>query len=188
MLGFAADANEDAKETKTMLNGVQNQLLVVQDDLDDMAEHVDDIKEVLLERSGHSIVPFDDNTKRAEFILFQNQADLNEYKFMGGIKSLNKKRMKAVFEGKYNIVKQEFDANPVNLFRKVRETVKVEVAALKKGLPLSEYSTVETVCIRNKTITLRNGFTQLDLVALIERVYNHKFAPYNAIVQETPSL
>jgi hypothetical protein len=186
LLGFATDAKVDAEEIKIRLNDVQDQLLDVQDNLDDMAEHVDDIKEVLLERSGHSIVPFDDTTQRAEFILFQNQNDLNEYKFMGGIKSLNQRRMKAVFEDKYNIVKQEFDANPINLFRNVRETVKVENAALKKGLSHGEHSTVETVCIRNKTITLRNGFTQLDLVALIERVYNHKFVPYNTIIKETP--
>jgi hypothetical protein len=161
------DARDDRDQVKNQLDELKEQNEIILD-------HVEDIKEGFLETAGHSIVPFKDLNERSEFILFQNNKNPVEYKFMRGVKSYNEPRIKDVFDGDYKIIRREYDANPVNLFRTVRDSARKEHVEARK----LDKSALLKIRIRNTTIELCNSYTHDDFVEFIERVYQDKFSCY----------
>jgi hypothetical protein len=161
------DARDDRDQVKNQLDELKEQNEIILD-------HVEDIKEGFLETAGNSVVPFKNPNERSEFILFQNNKNPSEYKFMRGVKSYNEPRIKDVFDGDYTIIRREYDANPVNLFRTVRDLARKEhVKACKL-----DKSTLLKIKIRNTTIELCNSYTHDEFVDFIERVYQDKFSCY----------
>jgi hypothetical protein len=161
------DARDDRDQVKNQLDELKEQNEIILD-------HVEDIKEGFLETAGHSIVPFKDLNERSEFILFQNNKNPSEYKFMRGVKSYNEPRIKDVFDGDYNVVRREYDANPVNLFRTVRDLARKEHVDARK----LDKSALLKIKIRNTTIELCNSYTHDEFVDFIEHVYQDKFSCY----------
>jgi hypothetical protein len=156
--------------------------------LDDMNDKMDDIKVSFKDKCDNAVVPLDNLKERSEFILIQNKNNPIEYKFIRGIKSYNESRLKRVFNGDYNLVKREFDANPITLFKTLKIIVKEDNDKLMKSFSKMsmfqkkiEYSKVETIRITGITITLFNNFSQSDLISLLERVYNEKYDSYNDV-------
>jgi hypothetical protein len=93
---------------------------------------------------------------------------------MRGVKSYNEPRIKDVFDGDYKIIRREYDANPVNLFRTVRDSARKEHVEARK----LDKSALLKIKIRNTTIELCNSYTHDDFVEFIERVYQDKFSCY----------
>jgi hypothetical protein len=171
------DARDDRDQVKNQLDELKEQNEIILD-------HVEDIKEGFLETASHSIVPFKDLNERSEFILFQNNKNPSEYKFMRGVKSYNEPRIKDVFDGDYKIIRREYDANPVNLFRTVRDSARKEHVEARK----LDKSALLKIKIRNTTIELCNSYTHDEFVDFIERVYQDKFSCYKtktAVVDTT---
>ncbi len=171
------DARDDRDQVKNQLDELKEQNEIILD-------HVEDIKEGFLETAGNSVVPFKNPNERSEFILFQNNKNPVEYKFMRGVKSYNEPRIKDVFDGDYKIIRREYDANPVNLFRTVRDSARKEHVDARK----LDKSALLKIKIRNTTIELCNSYTHDEFVDFIERVYQDKFSCYKtktAVVDTT---
>ncbi len=175
------NSDKQIEKLLKLANLTLEQLDDARDDLDELKEqneiildHVEDIKEGFLETAGNSVVPFKNPNERSEFILFQNNKNPVEYKFMRGVKSYNEPRIKDVFDGDYKIIRREYDANPVNLFRTVRDSARKEHVEARK----LDKSALLKIKIRNTTIELCNSYTHDEFVDFIERVYQDKFSCY----------
>ena len=160
--------------------------------LDDINGKMDDVIDTLKDTCDLVSIPSDNPKERSEFILIQNKDNLNEFKFIRGIKETNEIRIKKLFNGNYNVIKREYDANPITLFKTIKSHVNYENRLLKKsihkrGMLLSSkeqaFDKIKKIQIKCNDIVLSNGFELNDLYALIENIANNKFTSWNSVVK-----
>lgn len=135
--------NNISKENKTLNEKIEELLHYAKDtkeeldDLnykfDDLNEKVDDIKDAFEETAGRSVPDPINDCDKSEFVLLQSKILPNEFSFMRGIQSYNDVNLNKKYSANYNIIKREYNANPVQLFRTLKEIVK-EQYKLEKSI------------------------------------------------------
>jgi hypothetical protein len=197
LLGFATDAKEDAKVAKADAEIIKEKLDDAHDRLDVQDAKIDTIKDLLLETSDNSIVPFEKETKRAEFVLLRSKDDQTKFKFIRGKKAYNDTKLRKEYGDKYDIIRREYDANPGHLFCLFRETVRTEMIQTKKEIRESKtmtksdkdtvLSTLEKIRFNNTCITLLNDYTADELYAKIDSVFQKKYMNYHSSCEDDSS-
>ena len=194
LLGFATDAKADVEVVKTKLDETHQKLDDAHDRLDVQDAKIDTIKDLLLETADNSIVPFEKETKRAEFVLLRSKDDQTKFKFIRGKKAYNDTKLRKEYGDKYDIIRREYDANPGHLFCLFRETVRTEMIQAKKEIRENKtmnkndkdvvLSTLEKIRFNNTCITLLNDYTADELYAKIDSVFQKKYMNYHSSCEE----
>jgi hypothetical protein len=197
LLGYATDAKEDAKVAKADAEVIKEKLDDAHDRLDVQDAKIDTIKDLLLETSDNSIVPFEKEKKRAEFVLLRSKDDQTKFKFIRGKKAYNDTKLRKEYGDKYDIIRREYDANPGHLFCLFRETVRTEMVQTRKEIRESKtmtksdkdtvLSTLEKIRFNNTCITLLNDYTADELYAKIDNVFQKKYMNYHSSCEDDSS-
>ena len=188
LLGYAKDTNEKLDETKDQLEDVQIQLDDAKDERDEIHDKIEDIKDIFKDVSDRSVPNQEDDVKRSEFVLLQSKTNDNEFTFMRGIQSYNDSRLNKKYANEYNIIKREFNANPVQLYNSLKENVKKEYKIEKEQIKANKklknkrvlYRNLEKIKFNRNTILIER-MTLNELLDRIESIANSKFEDYDFI-------
>ena len=133
---------------------------------------------------------------KSEFILLQSKILLNEITFMRGIQSYNEIKLNNKYTDNYNIIKREYNANPIQLFRMFKETVKEELKKekklitdnkkLKNKIQLKKQS--EKIQFNGNKLILINDYTLNNLLDNIKEVSEIKFKEYKEYNESTEEI
>jgi hypothetical protein len=183
-----------AKETKEQLDETNDKLDEVNDKYDNLNDKVDDIKEAFEDTAKRSVPDPAKEKNKSEFILLQSKILLNEITFMRGIQSYNEIKLNNKYTDNYNIIKREYNANPIQLFRMFKDTVKEELKkekklitdnkTLKNKMQLKKQS--EKIQFNGNKLILINEYTLNNLLDKIKDVSEIKFKEYNESTEEIP--
>ena len=168
-----------AKETKE-----QNEEL--NDKVDNLQDTMADIKEAFKETAERSVPNPNDDNERHEFILLQHKELNNNFKFIRGIQKYNDSKIQKKYS-EYNIIKREFNANPIQLFKQFKETIKenykIEKAKITANKKLKNKTQlkkeVEKIKFIGNELELQFNYTLNDLLDDLTQVCNERFTEYN---------
>jgi len=104
------------------------------------------------------------------------------------IQSYNDSRLNKKYANEYNIIKREFNANPVQLYNSLKENVKKEYKIEKERIKADRrirnkrelYRNLEKIKFNRNTISIER-MTLNELLDRIESIANSKFEDYNFI-------
>jgi gas vesicle protein len=175
-----------AKESKA-----QNEEL--HDKVDDLNDTMEDIKEAFKDTSEKSVPDPKNNNEKHEFILLQNKELMNHFKFIRGIQKLNDKQIHKKYNEEYNIIKRNYHANPIQLYKQFKEEMKDRFKTEKEKIKSSNVKNktelkkqVDKIKFRGINLELLNDYTLNKLLDDLTEVYNEKFKNYNEFENETP--
>ena len=188
-----------AKETKEQLDETKEQNEELHDKVDDMNDNINDIKETMndmkdafKETADRSVPSPKNKNERHEFILLQHKELLNSFKFIRGIQKLNDSKINKKYS-EYNIIKREYNANPIQLYKMFKETVKdnyklekqkiTDNKQLKNKLKLKKE--VEKIKFMGNNFELQYNYSLNDLLDELTNICNTKFQDYNEF-EESP--
>ena len=188
-----------AKETKEQLDETKEQNEELHDKVDDMNDNINDIKETMndmkdafKETADRSVPSPKNKNERHEFILLQHKELLNIFKFIRGIQKLNDSKINKKYS-EYNIIKREYNANPIQLYKMFKETVKdnyklekqkiTDNKQLKNKLKLKKE--VEKIKFMGNNFELQYNYSLNDLLDELTNICNTKFQDYNEF-EESP--
>ncbi len=168
-----------AKETKE-----QNEEL--NDKVDNLQDTMADIKEAFKETAERSVPNPNDDNERHEFILLQHKELNNNFKFIRGIQKYNDSKIQKKYS-EYNIIKREFNANPIQLFKQfkeiIKENYKLEKAKITANKKLKNKNQlkkeVEKIKFIGNELELQFNYTLNDLLDDLTKVCNERFTDYN---------
>jgi uncharacterized coiled-coil DUF342 family protein len=174
------------KQTTEKLNEIHEQNEELKDTIDDLNDNVSDIKEAFKETADRSVPnPIDDN-ERHEFILLQHKELINRFKFIRGIQKYNDSKIQKKYID-YNIIKREYNANPIQLFKLFKDTIKeyykLEKAKITANKQLKNKTKlkkeIEKIKFIGNDIELQYNYTLNDLLNKITEINNERFNEYN---------
>lgn len=179
LLGYAKETqkqNEEIKEQNDELN----------DKVDNLQDTMADIKEAFKETADRSVPNPNDDNERHEFILLQHKELTNIFKFIRGIQKYNDSKIQKKYS-EYNIIKREFNANPIQLFKQFKETIKenyklekAKITANKKLKNKNQLKKeVEKIKFIGNELELQFNYTLNDLLDDLTKVCNERFTDYN---------
>ena len=172
LLGYA----RETKELNEELN----------DKVDNLQDTVEDIKESFRETSDRSVPDPNEPNERHEFILLQHKELTNKFKFIRGIQKYNDSKILKKYS-EYNIIKREFNANPIQLFKQFKETIKEYYKLEKEKITANKNlknkmklkREIEKIKFIGNDITLQYNYTLNELLDYITEVSNERFSEYN---------
>ncbi len=154
-------------------------------DINNLNDTMDEIKESFKETADRSVPNPKEEVERHEFILLQSKENNNKFTFLRGIKELNENKIHSKYAN-YNVIKREFNANPVQLFRQFRDTMKERYEVEKNKIKNSKAKNkvelkkqAQKVKISSIKLELMNGYTLNELLDDLTKVCNEKFKDYN---------
>jgi len=115
------DIQDELHEVKGELDDTNEKLDDTNEKLDDLHDKFDDMKDAFEETSGRSVPNPAESNKRSEFVLLQSKDDPDEFKFMRGIQEYNDVRLNTLYSSNYNIIKREYNANPIQLYNLLKK-------------------------------------------------------------------
>jgi len=195
------ETNEKLDDMKDELNDVKEELDETNEKLDETAEKLDDLhdkfddmKDAFEETSNRSVPNAEEEQKRSEFVLLQSRDDPNEFKFMRGIQQYNEVRLNNLYAGEYNIIKREYNANPIQLFNLLKKVVKEELDEAKAEIRGNRaiknkrqlYKEMVEIKFTSTKLILMNDFTLNDLLRKIKNVADMKFKEYEETTEDAP--
>jgi hypothetical protein len=168
-----------AKETKEQNEELHNKV-------DDLKDTMEDIKEDFKETANRSVPNPNDENERHEFILLQHKELNNKLTFMRGIQKLNENKISKKYK-EYNIIKREYNANPIQLFKQFKEAMKekynIEKEKIKNNKKLKNKNQlkkeVEKIKFSGNNLELQFNYTLNDLLDELTNVCNERFNEYN---------
>lgn len=192
LLGYTKETkkqNEEMKETMNdmsdTMNNMNDTIGDMNDTIDDMNDDINNIKDAFKETSDRSVPSPKNENERHEFILLQHKELLNSFKFIRGIQKLNDFKINKKYSN-YNIIKREYNANPIQLYKMFKETVKdnyklekqkiTENKQLKNKLKLKKE--VEKIKFLGNNFELQYNYTLNDLLDELTNICNEKFKEY----------
>lgn len=186
LLGYAKDTKSTLDETNEILVDVQTELADTKDDLDDLVDKVDDLKYSFEETASRSVPNPADPTLRSEFILLQSQDEPLKFKFIRGIQTYNDNQINTRYQHEYNIIRREYNANPIQLFKLFKEVMNEEYNTEKEAIRLDQsikhkrraYHKAKKMEYKNTNLTLLNNFTLEDLLQKINEVTAIRYKQY----------
>jgi len=186
LLGYARDTKEKLDETEEELNDIH-------DKFDDLHDKVDDMKEAFEDTAGRSVPDPANDENKSEFVLLQSKILPNELTFMRGIQSYNDIKLNNKYAGDYNIIKREFNANPIQLYRLFRDIVKEEIKKNKKLITDNKKLKNKNLLKKQTEIIKFNGnkiilihITQNELLDKIKEISEMKYKEYKNTTEDIP--
>ena len=162
------------------------------DNINDIKETMNDMKDAFKETADRSVPSPKNKNERHEFILLQHKELLNSFKFIRGIQKLNDSKINKKYS-EYNIIKREYNANPIQLYKMFKETVKdnyklekqkiTDNKQLKNKLKLKKE--VEKIKFMGNNFELQYNYSLNDLLDELTNICNTKFQDYNEF-EESP--
>lgn len=188
------ETNEKLDDIKDELNDVKEELDETAEKLDDLHDKFDDMKDAFEETAGLSVPNPEEEEKRSEFVLLQSRDDPSEFKFMRGIQKYNEVRLNNLYAGEYNIIKREYNANPIQLFNLLKKVVKEELDEAKDEIRGNRniknkrqlYKEMVEIKFTSTKLILMNNFTLNDLLRKIKNVADMKFKGYEDATEDAP--
>jgi hypothetical protein len=170
------EQNEDLKE--------QNEDIINQND--DLKDTMDDIKDAFKDTANRSVPKPNEEHDRHEFILLQHKELTNRFKFIRGIQKCNESRIASKYS-EYNIIKRDFNANPIQLFKQFKESMKehykLEKAKITANKTLKNKNQlkkeVEKIKFTGNDLELQFNYTLDNLLDKLSEVCNERFTEYN---------
>ena len=173
LLGYARETKEQNEELK--------------DTMEDIKDTMEDIKDAFKETADRSVPNSPNENERHEFILLQHKELLNKFKFIRGIQKYNESKILKKYS-EYNIIKRDFNANPIQLFKQFKETIKenyklekAKITAnknLKNKMQLKRE--VDKIKFIGNDLELQFNYTLNDLLDELTQVCNERFNEYNS--------
>ena len=191
LLGYAKKTTEQNEELKETVEEMNEEIKEMNEDINDMSKDInnlndtmDEIKESFKETADRSVPNPKEEVERHEFILLQSKENNNKFTFLRGIKELNENKIHSKYSN-YNVIKREFNANPVQLFRQFRDTMKERYDVEKNKIKASNAKNkvelkkqAQKVKISSIRLELMNGYTLNELLDDLTKVCNEKFKDY----------
>lgn len=172
LLGYAKETKEQNEELK--------------DTMEDIKDTMEDIKDAFKETADRSVPNSPNENERHEFILLQHKELTNKFKFIRGIQKYNESKILKKYS-EYNIIKRDFNANPIQLFKQFKETIKenyklekAKITAnknLKNKMQLKKE--VDKIKFIGNDLELQYNYTLNDLLDELTQVCNERFNEYN---------
>jgi hypothetical protein len=178
-----------AKETKEQNEDLKDKIDDLNDNMEDINENMEDIKDAFKETANRSVPnPIDEN-ERHEFILLQHKEFMNKFKFIRGIQKLNESQIKTKYKD-YKTIKREYNANPIQLYKLFKSTIKEQYKIEKNNIKNSKLKNkialkdqVDKIKFNGNDLELRFGYTLNDLLDELTRVCNEKFNEYKTTAE-----
>jgi hypothetical protein len=173
LLGYAKETKEQNEELK--------------DTMEDIKDTMEDIKDAFKETADRSVPNSTNENERHEFILLQHKELLNKFKFIRGIQKYNESKILKKYS-EYNIIKRDFNANPIQLFKQFKETIKenykLEKAKITANKNLKNKTQlkkeVDKIKFIGNDLELQYNYTLNDLLDDLTKVCNERFNEYNS--------
>ena len=179
-----------AKETKEQNEELQETVDDMKDNIDNLNDTMDDIKDAFKETADRSVPSPKNKNERHEFILLQHKELENNFKFIRGIQKLNDSKINNKYS-EYNIIKREYNANPIQLYKMFKETIKdnykiekqkiTDNKQLKNKIKLKKE--VEKIKFNGNELILQYNYTVNNLLDELTKVCNEKFNNYNEFTE-----
>lgn len=192
LLGYAKETKEQLDETKEQNEELHDKVDDMNDNINDIKETMNDMKDAFKETADRSVPSPKNKNERHEFILLQHKELLNIFKFIRGIQKLNDSKINKKYS-EYNIIKREYNANPIQLYKMFKETVKdnyklekqkiTDNKQLKNKLKLKKE--VEKIKFMGNNFELQYNYSLNDLLDELTNICNTKFQDYNEF-EESP--
>ncbi len=167
-----------ARETKD-----QNDEL--KDTVDDIKDTVDDIKYAFEDTANRSVPDPSDVNDRHEFILLQNNQDINRFVFLRGMKKFNESKIPTKYKN-FKVIRREYNANPIQLYKQFKETIKNNFEEAKEQIKKSKCKNkvelkrkVQKIKFKGIQLELLNEYTLNDLLDDLQKECDEKFNEYN---------
>ena len=193
LLGYAKDTKEKLEETKEKLDETEEELNNINDKFDDLNDKVDDIKDAFEETASRSVPDPVNEENKSEFVLLQSKILPNEFTFIRGIQSYNDIKLNNKYSKDYNIIKREFNANPIQLYRLFRDIVKEEIKNKKKLISENKKLKNKNELKKQAEIIKFNGnkiilihITQNELLDKIKEISEMKYKEYKNTTEDIP--
>jgi uncharacterized protein YukE len=180
------DLNDNVDDLNETVKDLNDNVDDLNDDINILHETVDDIKEAFQDTANRSVPDPSNENEKHEFILLQHKILNNEFKFIRGIQKYNDTKINNKYE-KYNIIKREYNANPIQLFKLFKETIKEEYKIkkleitnnkqLKNKLQLKKE--IEKIKFKSNDIILQYNYTLNELLEKLDIINNERFNKYN---------
>jgi uncharacterized protein YoxC len=175
-----------AKDTKEQNNELLDNIEDLNNTVDELNDNVSDIKEAFKETANRSVPNPIDNNERHEFILLQHKELIHRFKFIRGIQKYNDSKIQKKYI-EYNIIKREYNANPIQLFKLFKDTIKeyynLEKAKITANKQLKNKTKlkkeIEKIKFIGNDIELQYNYTLNDLLNKITEINNKRFNEYN---------
>jgi hypothetical protein len=193
LLGYAKETKVQLDETKVQLDETKVQNEEMQDTMEEMKDNIDnlndtmdDIKDAFKDTANRSVPSPRKENEQHEFILLQHKELLNNFKFIRGIQKLNETKINNKYS-EYNIIKREYNANPIQLYKMFKDT-------LKDNYKLEKQKIINNKKLKNKTqlkkeiekikftgndLELQYDYTLNDLLDNLTKICNERFTEYN---------
>lgn len=181
--------NKQSEEIKELLKYAKDTKEEVQDlkeEVENLNDSMEDIKEGFKETAERSVPNPSDENERHEFILLQHKELNYKFTFIRGIQKLNENKVSRKYK-EYNIIKREYNANPIQLFKQFKESMKeyyaIEKEKIKNDKKLKNKTQlkkeVEKIKFCGNNLELQFNYTLNDLMDDLTKVCNEKFNEYN---------
>jgi chromosome segregation ATPase len=193
LLGYAkktVEQNEELKEQNEELyekvEYMNDNMEDMKENMEDMKENMEDIKDAFKETADRSVPSPKKSDERHEFILLQHKELINKFKFIRGIQKYNESKITKTYS-EYNIIKREFNANPIQLFKQFKESIKenykLEKAKITANKTLKNKNQlkkeVEKIKFTGNDLELQFDYTLDNLLDKLSEVCNERFTEYN---------
>ena len=103
-------------------------------------------------------------------------------------------RLNNLYAADYNIIKREFNANPIRLYNLLKKTVKEELNEAKAEIRANRnirnkrqiYKEIIEIKFESTKLILMNGFTPNELLQKIKYVAELKYKEYQESTEDAP--
>jgi hypothetical protein len=192
LLGYAKETKVQNEELKVQNEEMHDTMEEMKDNIDNLNDTMDDIKDSFKDTANRSVPSPRKENEQHEFILLQHKELLNNFKFIRGIQKLNETKINNKYS-EYNIIKREYNANPIQLYKMFKDTLKdnyklekqkiINNKKLKNKTQLKKE--VEKIKFNGNNFELQYNYTLNNLMDELTKISNEKFKDYNEF-EETP--
>jgi len=186
LLNYGKQTTEKLNEIHEQNEDLKEQNEDIKNQNDDLKDTMDDIKDAFKDTADRSVPKPNEEHDRHEFILLQHKELTNRFKFIRGIQKYNESKIASKYS-EYNIIKRDFNANPIQLFKQFKESMKehykLEKAKITANKTLKNKNQlkkeVEKIKFTSNDLELQFGYTLDNLLDKLSEVCNERFTEYN---------
>ena len=186
LLNYAKETKEQNEDIKNQNDDLKDTVEDIKNQNDDLKDTMEDIKDAFKETADRSVPNPNNDHERHEFILLQHKELENKFTFVRGIQKLNETKISNKYK-EYNIIKREYNANPIQLFKQFKESMKeyyqIEKEKIKNNKSLKNKmklkNEVEKIKFCGNKLELHHNYTLNDLLNDLTKICNEKFNDYN---------
>ena len=179
------ETNEKLEETNEKLDETNEKLEETNEKLDETNDKLEEAKEAFEETANRSVPSPKNEKDNHEFILMQNKNNLKDLKFIRGLYNRNERILKNRYK-EYNIIKRDYNANPIQLFTMFKETMKEKYETEKKAIinnkrlknKVEIKKKVEKIKFTGCSMKLSEDYCLDDLLNELQQVCDEKYIPF----------